>query len=69
MQVIAITHLPQIAAQGNHHFKVYKSSDQNKTVVQIKLLTRQERVEEIATMVSGSNLTKAAIANAKELLN
>ncbi len=69
MQVIAITHLPQIAAQGNNHFKVYKSSDQEKTVVQIKALTRQERVEEIAAMVSGSNLTKAAIANAKELLN
>mgnify|MGYP000271009755 CR=1 FL=1 len=69
MQVIAITHLPQIAAQGKNHFKVFKSSDADKTVVLIRSLSKDQRIEEIAAMVSGSSLTKAAIANAKELLN
>ncbi len=69
MQVIAITHLPQIAAQGKTHFKVYKSNERDKTVVQIKALHPEQRIKEIAGMLSGSVLTEAAIANAKELLN
>lgn len=67
-QVIAITHLPQIAAKGNHHLKVYKQVDKNSTTTHLQLLNRQERIEEIALMLSGENPTKAAIKNAKELL-
>lgn len=64
MQVLTITHLPQIAAKGHAHFKVYK--DQSTT--NIKKLSTPERITEIAQMVSGSSLTEAALANAKELL-
>ncbi|MDR1119536.1 MAG: DNA repair protein RecN [Dysgonamonadaceae bacterium] len=68
MQVITITHLPQIAAKGDHHYFVYKNDTQDATETNIRLLSHDERIREIAQMLSGSNLTEAAIANAKELL-
>ena len=67
-QVISITHLPQIAAMGKHHYKVEKQETPNGTQSHMHLLTHVERVEEIAQMLSGSNITNAAIENAKELL-
>ncbi len=68
LQVINITHLPQIASKGNHHFMVYKIDKDNKTSTQIKLLDAKERINEIAKMLSGEELTEAALSNAKELL-
>ena len=68
-QVISITHLPQIAAMGKHHYKVEKQETPNGTQSHMHLLTHVERVEEIAQMLSGSNITNAAIENAKEHLN
>jgi len=67
-QVISITHLPQIAAKGRVHYKVYKKDNEHETVSHIRRLTQEERVEEIAHMLSGDTLTDAAIQNAKELL-
>lgn len=67
-QVISITHLPQIAARGKTHYKVYKKDDEHQTHSHISELNDNERVEEIAQMVSGSTLTQAALDNAKELL-
>jgi DNA repair protein RecN (Recombination protein N) len=69
MQVMSITHLPQVAAKGIHHFKVYKEDNQNRTVTQLKLLSNEERVNEIAEMLGGKSLTVSALAHAKELLN
>ena len=63
-----ITHLPQIAARGKTHYKVYKEDNDETTVSHIKCLTFEERVEEIAHMLSGSELTSAAKNNARELL-
>jgi len=68
MQVICITHLAQIAAKGNEHHIVYKQDNETTTNTNIKKLTNEERINEIAKMVSGKNLTNAAIQNAKELL-
>jgi DNA repair protein RecN (Recombination protein N) len=68
MQVINITHLPQIAAKGTNHFLVYKSVTNNQSSTGIKLLTPDERVLEIAKMLSGEKVTDAALMNAKELL-
>ena len=68
MQVINITHLPQIAARGDHHFLVYKQDSANDTTTRLKRLTKDERVEELAKMLSGENITAAAILNAEELL-
>lgn len=68
MQVINITHLPQIASCGSHHYRVYKEHGSNQTTTQISLLTEQEREEEIAKMLSGASVTEAALANARELL-
>ena len=68
MQVFAITHLPQIAAKGRSHYFVYKEDQNNRTVTCIKQLTSQERIKEIARMLSGASLTDISIANAKELL-
>ena len=68
MQVITITHLPQIAAKGSSHLFVYKQEKENKTHSQIKKLNKEERVQEIAKMLSTENPTAAAIKNAKELL-
>lgn len=67
-QVISITHLPQIAAKGETQYRVYKEDVNNKTVSRIIKLTLEERIREIAHMLSGENLTDAAISNAKELL-
>ena len=69
MQVIAITHLPQMASKGNHHLFVYKKDDEDKTVSYIKQLNKVERINEIAKMLSKSNPTVSAIKNATELLN
>jgi DNA repair protein RecN (Recombination protein N) len=68
MQVIAITHLPQIASKGNDHFKVFKTSKNEKTTTSIELLTPEERINEIAAMLSGKALSEIAISNAKSLL-
>ena len=67
-QVISITHLPQIAALGSHHYKVSKEETSLGTISQMKELTPEERINEIAQMLSGSNISKAAIDNAKQLL-
>ncbi|TPV32290.1 DNA repair protein RecN [Paucihalobacter ruber] len=69
MQVFAITHLPQIAAKGQAHFKVYKHDTGSKTETNLKLLSENERINEIAQMLSGSSLPSSAIAHAKQLLN
>ena len=68
MQVISISHLPQIAAVGDHHFKVYKEDDQVGTISRIRRLTDEERVVEIAGMISGSVVSDAALENARLLL-
>lgn len=68
MQVINITHLPQIAAKGDHHFLVYKQDSESETTTRLKLLSKSERIEELAKMLSGENITSAAILNAEELL-
>ena len=68
MQVFAITHLPQIAAQGKAHYFVYKEDVQDRTVTRIRPLDKEERVREVARMLSGSALTEASLANAKDLL-
>ena len=69
MQVFAITHLPQIAAKGNQHYKVFKSDKENTTVSELKLLGIDERVIEIAEMLSGKDISESAITHAKALLN
>jgi DNA repair protein RecN (Recombination protein N) len=68
-QVIAITHLPQIAGKGNCHFYVYKDNSGAKTITRIKQLNEQERVVEIAKMLVGDKVTESALSNAKELMN
>lgn len=67
-QVISITHLPQIAARGHTHYKVYKKDNETETNSHIRRLTDAERVEEIAHMLSGATLTEAALNNARALL-
>lgn len=69
MQVLSITHLPQIAAKGNHHFKVYKETEGNTTKTNIVELKGDTRVEELAEMLGGKDKSASAIAHAKELLN
>ena len=68
-QVISITHLPQIAARGANHYKVYKEDNDLETNSHIRHLTHEERIEELAHMLSGATLTQAALDNAKALLN
>lgn len=68
MQVINITHLPQIAAKGDHHYLVYKEDTDSETVTRLKLLSPDERVSELAKMLSGEIITEAARMNAAELL-
>jgi DNA repair protein RecN (Recombination protein N) len=68
IQVFAITHLPQVAVKGKHHFKVLKSTSGNKTVSRLIKLDENNRIEEIAKMLSGEKLTPEALANAKVLL-
>lgn len=67
-QVIAITHLPQVASQGDSHFLVYKEEKELTTTTKISVLTEDERVEEIAKLLSGEEVTGAALSNARELL-
>ncbi|MBP8754985.1 MAG: DNA repair protein RecN [Chitinophagales bacterium] len=67
-QVIAITHLPQIAAKGKHHLKVFKQIEKNNTTTHLRLLNKEDRIQEIALMLSGENPSKAAFENAKELM-
>jgi DNA repair protein RecN (Recombination protein N) len=69
MQVFTITHLPQIAARGESHFKVYKTDKEDITNTQLKKLNEDERIVEIAQMLGGSNITESALAHAKQLLN
>jgi len=68
MQVITITHLPQIASKGKAHYLVYKEDTADRTVTSIKALNADERIREIARMLSGATLTDASLANARELL-
>ncbi|MDR1876345.1 MAG: DNA repair protein RecN [Flavobacteriaceae bacterium] len=67
MQVIVITHLPQVAAKGNSQFKVEKAESKGETITQVRLLTHEERIEEIAQLLSGSNITETARQQAREL--
>jgi DNA repair protein RecN (Recombination protein N) len=69
MQMLIITHLPQIAAAGNQHIKIFKEDINNSTVTQLIALTKEERVKEIAEMIGGKNKSSLAINQAKELLN
>lgn len=69
MQVFSITHLPQIAAKGAYHFKVFKTTLENKAVTELKLLSHEERIIEIAEMLSGKAVSDSAINHAKALLN
>ena len=68
-QIIAITHLPQIAAKGEHHYKVYKADTDKRTETHITRLNDEERIQEIASMLSGKNTTEAALNTALELVN
>ena len=69
MQVIAITHLPQIASKGQQHYKVYKEEVNRVTTTNLRLLSKEERIKEIAEMLSGKQISDSAITHAKELLN
>lgn len=69
MQIFSITHLPQVASKGNQHFKVTKFDDDKVTTSTIKLLNTEERIYEIAQMLSGNTITDAALQHAKQLLN
>jgi DNA repair protein RecN (Recombination protein N) len=68
MQVINITHLPQVASRGTRHFHVYKDDTDNSTFTRVKLLSHDERILEVARLLSGSEVTETAIQNARELL-
>lgn len=68
MQVLVITHLPQVAAKGNAHFKVIKHDDESRTFTNVKRLSDDERVREIASMLSGSEVTGSALAAARDLM-
>lgn len=69
MQVFAITHLPQIAAKGNQHYKVFKYNVKDDTLSELKLLNNEERIVEIAEMLSGKDISDSALNHAKALLN
>ena len=69
IQVITITHLPQVASKGLSHYKVYKTDNEQYTTTNIKELSTEERIEELAQMLSGSKINEAAILNAQSLLN
>lgn len=68
MQIISITHLPQVASKANHHFKVLKDHSGDRTITLVQPLKEKDRIQEIAEMLSGKTPTESAIANAKELL-
>ena len=69
MQVFAITHLPQIAARGDRQYKVFKTTEGENTVSEVKLLSHNERVREIAEMLSGKDISESALTHARALLN
>ena len=69
LQVFTITHLPQVAAKGNHHFRVKKKVEKDKTITFLEVLNQNSRIEEIAKMLSGNRVTKTAIQHAKQLMN
>ncbi|MEK9604324.1 MAG: DNA repair protein RecN [Flavobacteriaceae bacterium] len=69
MQVFTITHLPQVAAKGKQHFKVYKEVRENTTITKLKELNQEERIKELAQMLSGEELTRTALDHARQLLN
>ena len=69
MQVITISHLPQVAAKGAHHFKVYKETIDQSTYTQLKKLNPEDRIQEIAQMLGGEEISETAVQHAKELLN
>jgi DNA repair protein RecN (Recombination protein N) len=69
MQIITITHLPQIAAIGNQHIKIFKEDVNNVTETNMLVLNDQQRIDEIAEMIGGKNKSISAINQAKELLN
>ncbi len=68
-QIISITHLPQIAAKGHHHFKIYKEVEQDRTTSSVKALSQEDRIQELAVMISGDDPTESAIKNAAELMS
>ena len=68
MQVMAVTHLPQVAAKGRAHFKVFKTDSGDKTVTGVRCLSETERERELAAMMSGSDINRAALQNARALL-
>jgi len=69
MQVMTISHLPQVAAKGSHHFKVFKETKNESTFTQLKKLKPEERIQEVAQMLGGEEISETAIQHAKELLN
>jgi len=69
MQVMTISHLPQVAAKGSHHFKVFKETKNESTFTQLKKLNPAERIQEVAQMLGGEEISETAIQHAKELLN
>ncbi len=69
MQVVNITHLPQVASRGTRHYHVYKDDTDDSTITKVRLLTHDERVLEVARLLSGSEVTETAMKNARELLN
>ncbi|MDG1264539.1 MAG: DNA repair protein RecN [Flavobacteriaceae bacterium] len=69
MQVMTISHLPQVAAKGSHHFKVFKETKNESTFTQLKKLKPEERIQEVAQMLGGDEISETAIQHAKELLN
>jgi DNA repair protein RecN (Recombination protein N) len=69
MQIFSITHLPQVASKGDHHFKVYKEDIDHHTQTNMKALSPDERVVELAEMLGGKTLSDSAMAHARQLLN
>ena len=68
MQVVNITHLPQVASRGKRHYHVYKDDTSDSTFTRVKLLSPDERILEVARLLSGSEVTETALKNARELL-
>ncbi|MDK4539101.1 DNA repair protein RecN, partial [Kingella kingae] len=68
-QVLAITHLPQVAAYGEHHWQVAKRSDGEQTISEIRVLDNESRVQEIARMLGGEKITDTTLNHASEMLN
>jgi DNA repair protein RecN (Recombination protein N) len=69
MQVINITHLPQVASRGTKHYHVYKDDTADSTITRVKLLSDDERILEVARLLSGSEVTETSLKNARELLD